>query len=71
MCDRLRSVDKCTLNPPDQYGGYEMGLLGVGVGSLGAGVLSQKRHAKEEEVWACGLPGLLQSDEYAAGGVMG
>lgn len=49
MCDRLKSVDECTLNPPDQYGGYEMGLLGGRGRSLGAGVLSQRRLAQEKK----------------------
>lgn len=45
MCDRLKSVDECTVNPPDQFGGCEAGEGGGGVSGEGQG----GRLAREEE----------------------
>lgn len=43
VCDRLRTVDECTVNPPDQYGGYR----GGGVRRVGRPLTGVSAQGKE------------------------
>lgn len=46
VCDRLGTVDECTVNPTDQYGGQDEGVEG-GWGVLSQGCLNRGRRREE------------------------
>lgn len=61
VCERLRTVDECTVNPTDQCGEVERREVEEGWGGSSRRCLHMGRRHEE-----LGLEGVIESSEYGA-----